>query len=105
MHPDKSRCMVPTRRSTVFLDCNTRRCDRSITFAALAHPTSCASDLRNRSDSGCAGVSTARPDPKELRQPFSDIGFIMLPTLLGRWQTRVFLLIFVGLPISAVYAI
>ena len=29
----------------------------------------------------------------------------MLPTLLGRWQTRVFLLIFVGLPISAVYAI
>lgn len=29
----------------------------------------------------------------------------MLPTLLGRWQTRILLFLFVGLPISAVYAI
>jgi hypothetical protein len=29
----------------------------------------------------------------------------MLPTLLGRWQTRILLFVFVGSPISAVYAV
>jgi hypothetical protein len=29
----------------------------------------------------------------------------MLPTLLGRWQTRILLFLCVGLPISAVYAV
>lgn len=29
----------------------------------------------------------------------------MLPTLLGRWQTRILLFIFVGLPITAAYAV
>jgi hypothetical protein len=29
----------------------------------------------------------------------------MLPTLLGRWQTRILLFIWVGLPITAIYAV